>query len=202
MKRQAIKRETDLQIISGWIADGARVLDLGCGRGIFLQYLQQTKGVYGVGVDNKLEKIKSCVKRGVPAYQGDIFEMLAIYPDNYFDWVVCSRTLQDLAQPNRVFAEALRVGKRLAVGFVNHGYWLNRWHMLIHGGRVVNEVFPDAWYHSQPTNPVSLRDFEAFCLANNYRIRRCAYLKGDWRNRCRFMPQWFAGYALYELSQS
>src|SRR5690554_5989617 len=107
MKRQAIKRETDLQIVSDWVEQGARVLDLGCGRGILLEYLHQTRGIYGVGVDNDPQKILGCVKRGVNAYQGDIKQILSEFPDQYFDWVVCSRTLQELNKPKEVLFEAM-----------------------------------------------------------------------------------------------
>jgi len=74
-----------------------------------------------MGVDNDLHKIIDCVARGVPVYQGDILDVLGIFPDNSFDWVVCSRTIQELAQPPSSFERALAVGRRVAVGFVNHG---------------------------------------------------------------------------------
>ena len=73
------KRQVDFQIIAQWVRAGERVLDLGCGRGILLEYLRQTKSVNGVGVDNDFDKILSCVKRGVSAYQGDVQELSLIH---------------------------------------------------------------------------------------------------------------------------
>jgi methionine biosynthesis protein MetW len=200
MKRQAIKRETDLQIISSWISDGSRVLDLGCGRGIFLEHLTQSKGCYAVGVDSQLEKILGCVKRGVPAFHGDIGTMLSVFPDGYFDWVVCSRTLQELEEPQKVIKEALRVGKHFAVGFVNYGFWVNRFSILWHGRRVKNVVFPENWAESRPLNPLSVSDFEAFCQSSGIRIDRRHYLAGDWQTPCRFFPNLLSGYVLYAVS--
>ncbi len=200
MKRQAIKRETDLQIVSDWVEQGARVLDLGCGRGILLEYLHQTRGIYGVGVDNDPQKILGCVKRGVNAYQGDIKQILSEFPDQYFDWVVCSRTLQELNKPKEVLFEAMRVGKRLAVGFVNFGFWLNRWHLFSRGQRVRNEVYPEVWHESRSMNPVSIADFESFCRDEGVSIHRRMYLGSDWKTPCRFLPGLFAGYALFEVS--
>ncbi len=199
MGRHAVKREMDLQILLEWIADGARVLDLGCGRGILLEELMNRKNCYAVGIDNDLAKITSCVKRGVPAYQGDLSELLPCYDDNSFDWVVCSRTLQELDNSREILEQALRVGKSLAVGFVNHGYWLNRWHMLRSGSRVRNEVYPEAWWESRKMNPVSVASFEEFCQAEKASIHRRKFLASDWRSPCNFLPGWFAGYAVYEV---
>lgn len=200
MKRQAVKRETDLQIISSWIAEGSRVLDLGCGRGIFLEHLKQSKGCYAVGVDSKLEKILGCVKRGVPAFHGDIEEMLKVFPDGFFDWVVCSRTLQELEDPQRVIGEALRVGRHFAVGFANYGFWANRLSILARGRRIRNVVFPEGWSESRPLNPLSVQDFEEFCQTGKILINRKCYLSGDWQSPCRMLPNLLAGYVLYDVS--
>lgn len=199
MERHAKKRQIDQEILSEWIADGARVLDLGCGRGILLEELISRKKCYAVGIDSDLSKITSCVKRGVPAYQGDLGEMLRIFDDQAFDWVVCSRTLQELSNPQEVLHEALRVGKRLAIGFINHGFWVNRWQMLKSGSRVKNEVYPDPWWSSRAMNPVSVDTFEDFCRAENAIIEHRKFLGADWRTECKTLPGWFAGYAVYEL---
>ncbi len=199
--RTQIKRETDLQIISGWIEPGSRVLDLGCGRGILLEHLARTKNIQGIGVDVDNRKILGCVKRGVPAYQGDAEKVLAEFPDRFFDWIVCSRTVQELARPRHVILEALRAGRRLAVGFVNFGYWLNRASLAWRGSRVRNDVYPDSWDQSPPVNPVAIRDFEKFCGRQNIRVERRIYLAGDWETPLRLLPNLRSGYALYSLSR-
>jgi methionine biosynthesis protein MetW len=197
--RASVKQATDQQILSDWIEPGSRVLDLGCGRGVLLEHLQQTKRANVMGVDNDLHKIIDCVGRGVPAYQGDILEVLNLFPENSFDWVICSRTIQELAQPAAVLQRALTVGRRVAVGFVNHGYWVNRWNMLWRGHRVQNEVYPEPWFNSHPTNPVAVGEFRQFCHAYGARVVRRAFLAGDWRTPCRFWPRLLAGYAVYEV---
>lgn len=201
MKRQAVKREADLQIISSWIGEGARVLDLGCGRGVFLEHLRQSKGCYAVGVDSSFEKILGCVKRGVSAYHGDIESMLKVFPDGFFDWVVCSRTLQELENPKEVITQALRAGKHFAVGFVNYGFWANRTAHLLYGRRVRNEVFPHRWETNRPSNPLSVDDFEEFCAHNHLTITRRHYLAGDWKSPCRVLPNLRAGYVLFEVTK-
>jgi methionine biosynthesis protein MetW len=201
MSKPHIKRTVDMQVIGEWIEPEARVLDLGCGRGVLLEYLVHTKHVHGIGVDLDVEKIGACVRRGINAYQGDMLEFMRAFPDGHFDCVICSRTLEEMHSPAAVIAEALRVGRAVAVGFVNHGYWKNRLDILFHGRKPRNEVYTTTWHESRPANPVSIVDFEAFCAAKQLRLLRRAHLRGDWKTPCTRLPNLFAGYALYELTK-
>ena len=110
--------------------------------------------------------------------------------------------MQELDQPWKVLERAMVVGRHVAVGFVNHGFWLNRWNMLWHGHRVRNEVYPEAWYKSRPSNPVEIGDFEDFCQTVGAKVSRRAFLAGDWRTPCSFWPKLLAGYAVYEISRA
>lgn len=193
------KRQTDQEILTTWIPRGARVLDLGCGRGVLLEKLAQTRGAYVVGVDNQLAKINAVVKRGLNAYQGDIEQALAIYPDGFFDWVICSRTVQELTSPGRILNEALRVGTNLAVGFLNYGYWRNRVSIARTGSRPTNEVFPTDWWHAGPYNPVTIAGFERFCATEGMAVADVVYLRGDWETPLTRWPNLRAGYAVYHL---
>jgi len=201
MNRSTIKRETDLQIIGDWIQPESRVLDLGCGEGVLLEYLKNNRNAYAVGVDSNQAEILACIKRGVNAYQGDILAILNEYPDGFFDWVICSRTVQVLHNPSKILFEALRVGKHCAVGFINAGFWINRASILLRGSHVVNEVYPEAWYRSDPSNPVSIHAFERFCSQEKISVARRVFLDASWRKPCGFMPNLFAGYAIYDISR-
>lgn len=196
------KRQADFQVIAQWVAEGERVLDLGCGRGVLLEYLKQTKGVYGVGVDIDFDKILSCVKRSVPVYQGDVNEVLASFQDKAFDRVIFSRTVEQFDAPDLTLQEGLRVGKRVTVGFVNHGFWKNRLNAALCGRRTVNEVYPDPWYESLPANPFSVTEFEEYCSVKNISIGNKVYLGGDWRSECTLCPNLLAGYAIYDLASN
>ncbi len=201
MTKQVLKRTVDMQIIGDWVEPGTRVLDLGCGPGVLLDYLVQTKQVSGIGVDLEFAKITQCVRRGLAAYQGDMTSFMRSFPDKHFDRVICSRTVHELADPTAVIDEALRVGRFVTVGFVNHGFWKNRVNTLLQGRKIKNEVYTTEWFESRPANPVSVADFEHFCEAKGITIARRAHLAGNWHTPCRTLPNLFAGYALYDLAR-
>lgn len=197
----AERRTVDMHILGEWVEAGSRVCELGCGRGVLLEYLMHSRNAFVVGVDLDVEKIGACVKRGVPAYQGDMTAFLKSLPDAFFDRVIFSRTIEELPQPAVVLGEALRAARCVTVGFVNHGYWKNRWGALCHGGKLRNEVYTTDWAETRPSNPVSVADFEAFCAKEGIRISRRALLRGDWETPCGFLPNLRAGYAMYELTR-
>ena len=118
--RYEVKKEADFKVIDDWVSSGQRVLDLGCGRGMLLEYLRDSKQVQGLGVDFDRSKAISCIARGVSVYQQDIRHALANLPDDSFDWLF-SRMVE-LPEPGAVILEALQVGRRVAVSFVNHAY--------------------------------------------------------------------------------
>lgn len=202
MNPNAKKRQVDFQVIARWVKEGDRILDLGCGRGVLLESLIQKKAVYGVGVDIELDKIISCVKRGVPAYHGDVHTILKSFEAGSFDRVILSRSVDLLERPDATLAEALRVGKHVTVGFVNHGFWRNRLSHLTAGRRVQNEVYPNQWFESQPANPFSIGEFDGFCAASGIRVVDREYLQGNWRDACRVFPGLLAGYAIYDLTKA
>ena len=123
------------------------------------------------------------------------------FPEKHFDRVICSRTVQELADPTAVISEALRVGRTLTVGFVNHGFWKNRLNTLVQGRKIRNAVYTTEWFESRPANPLTIADFEHFCGAKNIRIARHAHLAGNWHTPCRTLPNLLAGYALYDLAR-
>ena len=202
--RYDVKKEADFKIIDDWVESGSRVLDLGCGKGALLEYLRDTKDVFGLGVDYDLNKATACVARGVTVCQEDIRKVLSNLKDNSFDWVIFSRMVEELEEPGKVILEALRVGKRVAISFVNYSYWKNRYRFLRSGVRIRNEVYPDPWEASKLRNYFSVRDFELFCKDMkaekiDFSIGRKVFHRGDWVKTCKFLPNLRAGLAIYEL---
>ncbi len=193
------KRTVDMRVMSEWVQPGSRVLDLGCGRGVLLEYLKQKLGVEAVGVDLDQEKARSCVKRGVSVFMGDMMDFMKSFPDKHFDYVICSRTLQELKAPAAVIEEALRVSNHMLVGFVNFGYWRNRLSMLFNGRTIRNEVYPSPWSVSRPTNPVSVHQFEMFCRKREIQVARRLCLGGNWETEKRRFRNMLSGYALFDV---
>jgi hypothetical protein len=114
--------------------------------------------------------------------------------------------VEELPEPGLVLKEALRVGKRVAVSFVNHGYWKNRINFIFQGKRVHNEVYPHQWESSHLSNHFSIGEFEEFCntikdKSSGYsaRIGRKVFHLGDWVGVCNWLPNLRAGLAIYEI---
>lgn len=195
------KRKIELRAISERVGEGERVLDLGCGRGILLEELVNVKNIYALGVDLDFEKILRAVKRGINVMHCDILTALKTFDDKSFDWIICSRTLTELENTKAVIDESLRVGKRVVIGFVNYGYWYNRYHLAFKGRRTVNKIFDKDWSCARPMNQISIASFKEFCNKNDININREHFLRGNWRTECKFFPNLFAGYALFEISK-
>ncbi|MFH0879013.1 MAG: methionine biosynthesis protein MetW [Lentisphaerota bacterium] len=113
----------DLETIEAIVADGAQILDLGCGDGTLLARLAESKNVVARGVEISEENVRACITRGLSVRHGNIEEGLADYRDKAFDFVILSQTLAYLNQPRPVMEEMLRVGRNAIISFDNAGYW-------------------------------------------------------------------------------
>ncbi len=146
-------------VISAWIENGSRVLDLGCGDGTLLKSLAENKQVEGLGIEICQDMIISCLKKGLCVYQADMDRELQRWEDNSFDYVILNATLQSVLNPDRIIDEMLRVGCNAVISISNFGYIRNRLRVLTQG-RVSNLIrFEGSWYDSPVTRFVSLNEF-------------------------------------------
>jgi len=172
---------SDYAIISEIVEPSTRVLDLGCGEGELLAWLAENKGVEGRGVEINSSKVQRAIARGVSAYQGDIDEGLAGYPDGAFDYVILIQTLQETRRPLQVLREMLRVGRRAIVAFPNFGHWTVRLSMLLTGQAPKTKLFPYEWYDSPNIHFLTVHDFENLAIGERLVIERRYFLSGHSR---------------------
>ena len=187
----------DFSVIGEIIEPKSKVLDLGCGEGELLAWLVENKGVMARGVEISAQQVRKAIGRGVSAYQGDIDEGLADYPDSAFDYVILSQTLQETRSPLQVLKEMLRVGRRAIVSFPNFGHWEVRRAMLFTGQAPNTKLFPYDWYNSPNIHFLSINDFEDLCRETGFPIEKRYFLSGA--RQVKHMPNLLAQTAVFLL---
>ena len=166
----------DLQLIADMIAPGSRVLDIGCGDGMLLDYLMHFKNVDGRGIELSQAGVNACVTQGLSVIQGDADTDLGDYPDDAFDYVILSQTLQATRDPSEVLRQMLRVGKRAIVSFPNFAHWQVRLRLVFGGRMPETPSLPYKWYDTPNIHLCSIDDFRGLCRDMGVRIERAIVL--------------------------
>ena len=180
----------DHLLVAEMVERGSRVLDVGCGEGDLLQLLE-TRGIDGRGIELSREGVNRCVAKGLAVVQGDADTDLINYPDDAFDYVILSQTLQATRQPRVVLENLLRIGRRAIVSFPNFGFWKMRLQLLVGGHMPRTENLPATWYDTPNIHFCTIKDFVQLCDEINVKMERAVALDMYGRPLRVNLPWWF-----------
>lgn len=187
----------DLAFIAHWVGPGSRVLDLGCGDGAMLDYLQRDKRCSGYGVEIDDAKIPRCVQRGINVIQQNLEDGLAMFADDAFDTVLCLSALQMMRHVEVVLRDIARVGREAIVSFPNFAHWPHRLSLLM-GRMPVSESLPYEWYDTPNLRCATIRDFEDLAAEVGLEVIERVALKAD-GTPVGFLPNWRGSLAVFRL---
>ena len=162
--------KNEFQVIAELIENDKKVLDVGCGDGILMNFLKKNKNTNIRGLEISKSKVQECIAKGLTVIEGNAEKDLKQFPDKSFDYVVLSQTLQAFLDPELVIEELLRVGKKAIVTIPNFGYWKVRLHLLLKGTMPITKRLPDEWYNTPNVHMCSIKDFFNFVKSKDIKI--------------------------------
>ena len=180
----------DLLLVADMVEPGSKVLDVGCGDGELLRILAERRDVDGRGIELSREGVNECVAKGLAVVQGDADTDLVDYPDDAFDYVILSQTLQATRHPRQVLEHMLRIGRRAIVSFPNFGHWGIRLQIMFVGRMPTTDNLPYSWYDTPNIHFCTIKDFRALCRVVGARMERAIALNA-WGRRLRLTAPWW-----------
>lgn len=195
---------SELALISEWIRPGSRVLDLGCGEGLLLRHLRDTRDVIGYGLEIDPDNIRSCVEKGIPVIQTNLDQGLQDFDPASFDYVVMTQTLQAVRYPEHLLNEMLRVGREGIVTFSNLGHWRCRLKLALSGRMPVSGEADWEWYNSPNIHLCTVHDFETLCGTAGIGIVERTFIDNVHRRHvaARLLPNLLGEVALYRFQRT
>ncbi|MGC1819268.1 MAG: methionine biosynthesis protein MetW [Casimicrobiaceae bacterium] len=192
-------QRADYATIGGWVPEGARVLDLGCGDGALLAYLAAKRQATGYGIEIDDKGVLASVRNGTNVVQSDLERGLAGFEDAAFDVVILSQTLQAMRRIEAIVAEMLRVGREAIVTFPNFGHWSHRLQIL-RGRMPVSSSLPYQWYDTPNIHLCTVADFDAFLARRGHRIVDRVVLAGG--RPVKILPNLTGELAIYRFRKA
>lgn len=196
----------DLRIVASWVTPSSKVLGLGCGEGELLYYLKHKKQVLCTGIERNEAKAAICIQRGLSVLQGDINAEVKDYPDNTFDFVILSQTLQEIYSPQELIDTILRIGKKCVVSFPNFSHWGNRLQLMFKGYAPISPQLPYEWYNTPNIRVITIKDFRRFAKQMGLTIYKEAAINTQSQDRfgqrIHFLPNLRAAYGLYLIGRN
>ena len=164
------------EIITKFIENGSKILDLGCGDGTLLKMLIERKNCTGTGIEIDQKNAIQAIEKGLSIIQGDIDEGLKDFSDNEYDYIILNQTLQSTEKPDYVIEEMLRAGKKAVVSFPNFAYWKVRFYLFFNGKMPKSNILPFEWYNTPNIHLLTIKDFFEFCKKRDLKILKEVYM--------------------------
>jgi methionine biosynthesis protein MetW len=192
MKSKDSEIRFDLQVIASLIEPGSKVLGLGCGEGELLHFLKKNKRATCTGIERNEDRVAKCIEKGLTVLQGDINEEVLDYPDNAFDYVILSQTLQQIYEPGELVRTMLRIGRKGVVSFPNFSHWNVRLQLLITGRAPLTKQLPYEWHNTPNIRVISVEDFRRFSRETGFSILREVAMNTDHHEKTGNIIKFFA----------
>ena len=162
----------EFKAIADLLPKNVTVLDVGCGDGSLMNLLIKEKKIKVRGLEIKEEHVTKCISKGLSVIEGDAETELNQFPDQSFDFVILSQTLQAFYNPEKVLKDLLRVGKYAIVSIPNFGYWKVRTNLLFFGKMPVTKTLPNTWYNTPNLHMCTIKDLFNFCSDKKIKINK------------------------------
>ena len=169
----------EFKIIANLVEKNTRVLDVGCGDGTLIEFLENNKKIDIRGIEISKKNVQKCIEKGLTVIEGDAEKDLAQFPNASFDFVILSQTLQAFLNPEIVINELLRVGKKAIVTVPNFGFWKVRLHLLIKGTMPITKNLPDEWHDTPNIHMCTIKDFFNFCNDRQIKLYKSLALHNE-----------------------
>ena len=144
-----------------------------------MSLLNKEKNIEVRGLELNQGNVQQCINKGLPVIQGNAETELHQFPNQSFNYVVLSQTLQAFYDPEKVLKELLRIGESVVISIPNFGYWKVRAKLLFFGEMPVTKTLPNTWYNTPNLHMCTLRDFFNFCSKREIKIFKSLALKND-----------------------